>query len=479
MSAPLRAATVDPGTWSLAHVWEALRKLWLLILGFAMVGGAVGYAVAASTEPQFQARASLYFALDQGTSGADLNQGSAYTQNQMLSFARLATSSRVLEPVIDELDLGTTPRDLARSVAITIPQDTVILEVTVTSTDRMRASEIANSVSTELAAVVQDVAAQGVAGAATISASVIDDAVPPQSQSSPNKPREAALAALVGLLLGMLVATILTIADTRVRNEAAVARVTDLPVLGVVSRPKRGGDPSLVVAREPHSAIAEDIRRVQSALAFTALDADSRRLLVTSASPGEGKSTFATNLAVALADTGDSTLVIDGDLRRPRVSELFGLDGAAGLTGVLIGEVDLADALVPWRESGPDILVSGQVPPNPASVVTSDAFGSLLDAVAERYEVVIIDAPPVLTVADANLLAPQVDGVVVIVDARKTRRAQLANTIRSLEAAGGRILGIVLTKARPAKQTAYYVQTAEPKRFRRKPPAERGSAGAQ
>src|SRR5690606_38685871 len=113
-----------------------------------------------------------------------------------------------------------------------------------------------------------------------------------------------------------------------VRNEAAVARVTDLPVLGVVTRAKRAVDPGLIVAREPHSPVAEDMRRIQSALAFTTLDGKSRRLLVTSSSPGEGKSTFSTNLAIALADAGERTLVIDADLRRPRVDQLFGLDGS-------------------------------------------------------------------------------------------------------------------------------------------------------
>lgn len=450
--------TPESTQWSIAQVAETLRKFWLLILGLTVLGGVGGYLVSASATPQFQSSASLYFTLSQGTSGTDLNQGSAYTQNQMLSFAQIATSSRVLERVIDDLDLSTSPRELARSIVITIPQDTAILRVTATSPDPERAADLANSVSQELAAVVQDVAAEG---EAMISGSVIDDAVPPTVQTSPNKTRDAMLAAALGFLAGVLVALILAVADTRVRNEAAVARVTNLPVLGEVTRVKRGSDASLIVAREPHSFMAEDIRRIQSALAFATLDARSRRLLITSAMPGEGKSTFATNLALTLADTGERTLVIDADLRRPRVAELFGLDGSVGLTTALVGDIELSDAVVAWRESGPDVLASGAVPPNPATVVTSDAFRSALDRATELYDAVIIDSPPALTVADSNLLAPLADGIVIVVDASRTRRHHLAATVRSIESAGGRIFGIVLNKARISSHRSPYYAEAE------------------
>lgn len=452
--------TGEPAQWSLSHVWDALRKFWFLVIGLSLIGGVAGYLVSASIEPQFQARASLYFALNQGTSGSDLNQGAAYTQNQMLSFARIATSSRVLERVIDDLDMELTPRALAQSVTVTIPQDTAVLDVTASSTDPERAAAIANSVSENLAQVVQAVAAESGEGAATITATVIDDAVPPAVQSLPNKPRDAVLAAVIGFLAGVLIALIATAADTRVRNEAAVARVTDLPVLGVVGRTKRKVGAGLIVARQAHSRAAEDMRKIQSALAFTAIDAHSRRLLITSASPGEGKSTFATNLALALAGAGERTLVIDGDLRRPRVANLFGIDGSVGLTTVLMGDIELADATVSWSADGPDVLAAGNLPPSPATVLTSRAFRSALEDATEHYDVVIIDSPPVLSVADANLLVPLTDGVVIVVDAAKTRRPQLAEALRSIESAGGRVVGIVLNKARVSTDRVAYYEDA-------------------
>ncbi|MFB7251390.1 polysaccharide biosynthesis tyrosine autokinase [Microbacterium sp. NPDC056234] len=450
--------------WTLAAAWAAIRKSWYLIVGLTILGGVVGYGISATTTPLYQSTATLYFAMNQGTTGSDLNQGSSYTQSQMLSFAQLATSSRVLSEVIDDLELDVTPRELSRSISIAIPQDTAILDVQVTWPDPELAADIANGVSVELTEVLQDVVAKGPDGAATITADVIDEAVVPQFQALPNKTRDAGLAAILGFVVGVLAAFVVSLADTRIRNEASLARVTDLPYLGSITRVKSDGPAGLVVARDPHSHIAEDFRRVQSALAFANVDGTARRLLVTSASPGDGKSTFAANLAVTLAELGENTLLIDADLRRPRAGELFGLDSSVGLTSAVSGSVALEDAVIRWRESGPDLLLSGSVPPNSASILTSRAFQELLDKATDGYGVVVIDSPPVLTVADTNLIAPLVDGVLIVVDAAKTSRAQLAATIRTLEGAGARITGIVLNRVRLGRdRQSYYTEPSKKK----------------
>lgn len=445
--------------WSLGSAWAAVRKFWYVIIGMAVIGGAVGYGISATTPPQFQSTATLYFAMTQGTTGTDLNQGSTYTQSQMLSFAQLATSSRVLTPVIEDLGLDATPKELTRNIAITIPQDTTILSVEVTSTSAKRAAAIANAISEELSDAVKTIVARGVDQKPTIVPSVIDEAVVPEFQALPNKSKDAGLAAVLGLVLGILVAFVATIADTKVRNEAALARVTDLPYLGSITRTKRGSDAGLIVVREPRSHVAEDFRRVQSALAFANVDGTSRRLLITSGSPAEGKSTFSANLALTLCDLGENTLLIDADLRRPRIGEIFGLDATIGLTSVVLGSVELTEAVIPWRETGPDLLLSGEVPPNSASVLTSHAFAEVLNDASEGHDVVVIDSPPALTVADTNLIASLVDGVVIVVDASKTSRPQLAATIRTLAGSGAPILGVVLNKVRPARgRTSYYTQ---------------------
>lgn len=449
--------TTHAGGWTLGTAWTAIRKFWYLILGLTVLGGAIGYAISASTTPLYQSTATLYFAMNQGTTGSDLNQGSTYTQGQMLSFAQLAASSRVLGAVVDDLELDVSPRVLSQSIEITIPQDTAILSVQMTSPDPELAAEVANAVSEELTDVVQDIVAKNPDGTASITASVIDEAVVPSVQSSPNKTRDAGLAAVLGLLGGVLAAFMFTLADTRVRNEAAIAAVTDVPYLGSITRMKRGTSTDLIVATDPRGHVAEDLRRIQSALSFANVDGRAKKILVTSPSPAEGKSTFSTNLAITLADLGERPLIIDADLRKPRVAKVFDVEGAVGLTTVVLGAASREEAILPWREQGPDLMLSGALPPSPATVLTSRSFIELLEEVGSGRGQVIIDSPPVLTVADTNLIAPHVDGVIIVVDSTKTTKTQLAATLRTLEVAGARVLGIVLNRMRLSRdQQSYY-----------------------
>ena len=456
-------------TWTLRRLAGSLRKFWFVIIAMAVVGGGAAFGAASLQTPQFQSTASLYFALNQGTNASDLNQGATYTQNQMLSFAQLAVSSRVLEPVIDDLGLDLTVQELARAIQISNPQSTVILKVTASSADPERAAAIANGVADELADVVLEVAPIGPDGKPNISAQTIDAAIVPQFQSSPNKTRDAMLGAIVGGIMGLAFALIAGIMDTRVRNEEILGEVSGAAVLGSIPRSallSRGG---ITVAQDPMGATAEDFRRVRSALTYANVDSQLHTLLITSASPSEGKSTVAANLAFTLADLRHTVLLIDADLRRPRVHEVAGIDGSVGLTSVLLNESEFKDARYSVPGSSLDILPSGGIAPNPAEILTSEAMSQLIAAASEQYDFVVIDSPPILIVADASLLAPLVDGVIVVVAGVKARRAGESDAVRELEAAGARILGAVLNRARPDKHRGgYYVTDSERKRGRLK-----------
>jgi len=453
--------TQDSSGWTLARVWDALRKFWVVIIALTVLGGLAGFGLSASVTPVFQSAATLFFSLSQGNSASDLNQGSTYTQNQMLSFAQLATSSIVLEPVIGELDLDTTPRLLARSIEVTNPLNTVILQIKASSTDPDLAARIANSVAYSLTDIVEQVSPTSAEGSATISARLVDDAVVAKVQALPNKTRDTVLGAAVGLLLGVLAAISWTLLDTRVPNETVLAQVVAAPILGSVSRVRGTGERGLYVARDPLGRTSEEFRRIRSALSYAGVSDKVQKLLITSVNPGEGKSTFSSNLGLTLAGLRNDVLIIDADLRRPRVAEYFGVEGSVGLTTVLVGDATFDRAKITRPGTTLDILPSGVIPPNPSEILTSDAMHALLDEASQRYDFVIIDSPPALSVADANLLASQVDGVILVVDAVSTRRTPLTHAIASLESAGGRIVGVVLNKVRASRQgSAYYSQDA-------------------
>ncbi|MFT4050784.1 MAG: polysaccharide biosynthesis tyrosine autokinase [Microbacterium sp.] len=454
--------SVDSG-WTLAAVWASIRKGWVFVVVGTLVGAAVGLGVSLATSPTFQATSTMYVSISQGSSGSDLNQGTTYAQNQMQSFAQLATSSRVLEPVIEDLDLDVTPRELARNISVSTPSDTVILRITMTSQSPQRAADVANAVAESLADVVAAVSPSGAEGAPTITASIIDEAVAPAVQSAPNKSQDTALAALVGLLAGVLIAFVRGVLDARLPNAAVAAEVTDVPVLGSVSQfgDRRSGL-GLVVETDPLGPVSEEFRRVRSALTYAGVSDRVQRILVTSTSPAEGKSTFSSNFALTLAGLRSRVLLIDADLRRPKIAEYFGLENSVGLTTILVGNIGFDEAKITRSDSMLDILPAGTVPPNPAELLTSHAMQQFLADVADRYDYVIIDSPPMENVADASLLAPVVDGAVLVVDARRTRRAHVLTVIADYQNAGGRVLGLVLNKVRPRRgKDHYYVSSAD------------------
>ncbi len=460
----LRVGKVDlrvESVWTLGAVWNALKKGWAFILVGLIAGGVVGFGLAVTTPPTYQSTATLYVSISQGSSGADLNQGTTYAQNQMQSFAQLVGSSRVLEPVIESLELATTPRSLARSLSVTNPTDTVILRISASSSSAERSAAIANAVARSFADVVGGVSPTASGGAPTITASLVDEAVVPESQSAPNKPQDTALAAAVGFLLGIAVAITRALLDTRVQSAGVLESITDVPVLGTVSTAGKKGL-GLAVGDDPLGPTSEEFRRIRSALSYAGVADKVQRVLVTSTFQGEGKSSFSANFSLTLAGLQSRVLLIDGDLRRPRVAEYFGLEGAVGLTTVLLGDVSFEEARISRARSRLDILPSGGLPPNPAELLTSRAMHDFLNEVSRQYDYIIIDSPPVQSVADANLMAPLVDGAVFVIDSRKTRRHPLLAAMAGYQNAGGRIVGVVLNKVKRRRQSdGYYEQAAQ------------------
>ncbi|HRL48590.1 MAG TPA: polysaccharide biosynthesis tyrosine autokinase [Propioniciclava sp.] len=449
-------------SWTLSRIWAALKKMWLVIGLTTVLGAGIAFGISLSTTPTYVSRATLYFSIGQGNSGSDLNQGTTYAQNQMLSFAQLATSSRVLDPVIQRLRLSVTSAVLARDIDIVTPNDTLILEIRATAFSPDGAASVANEVAGSLSSVVDDLSPTTSTGVPSISASLVDTAVPPEFQTAPNKPRDTILGALVGVVVGVLISIVWSLFDSRIPTETVLRNVVNAPTLGTVTRvPGAGGNVGLVVSRDPLGRTSEEFRRIRSALSYAAVDRRMRRVLVTSSSPGEGKSTFAANLALTLAGLKSSVLLIDADLRRPRIADAFGVEGAIGLTTVLVGEVSLDDAKLPRPGTTLDVLPAGAIPPNPAELLTSDAMHALLEEASAGYDYVVLDTPPISSVADANLMSPLVDGAIVVVDATKTHRSQLAAALESFRAAGGRMIGVVLNKARrPRRADAYYAESS-------------------
>ncbi len=440
-----------------------VRKRWALIAATGLVGLLAAAALTFTAAPTYTATASVYFSLPYGTSANDLYQGSNYTQNQILSFAELATTPEVLQPVIDKLGLDVSPKALAGSVVVSATPDTVIARITASSTSAKQAADVANAVAAQLGVAVRALSPKDANGKSTVDVATVGAAPVPQSPSAPKKKRNLAAGLMGGLLLGAALAVVVELADTRLRRAADVTAITKAPLLGDIATDKKFARNQLVVRDFPLSPIAESFRRLRTNLEFLGVDEHPLAVVITSSLANEGKSTTTANLAIVCAEVGDRVLLVDADLRQPSIAEYMGLEGAVGLTTVLTGRATFEEVVQKWTaDDGKtlDVLSAGDVPPNPSELLASQSMASFIAKVRSLYDVVLFDSAPLLPVTDAAILAARVSGAVVVANVNKVHRAQFSDGLRSIEQVGAKVLGVVLkgTSAKPSTSYYGYVQ---------------------
>lgn len=214
----------------------------------------------------------------------------------------------------------------------------------------------------------------------------------------------------------------------------------------------------LVTHHDPQGAVAEAFRVLRTNLEFLDLSRPLRSITVASAIPGEGKSFIAANLAVACAQSGMKTCLVDADLRRPAVATYFRHDSVVGLTTALVRDKPAREATAPSSVPGLAFIPSGPLPPNPAELLGSARMRALMAELADEYDLVIYDTPPVLTVADPTVIAPRTDGVLLVAQAGRVRREQTRAAANALTRVGARVLGVVLnaTRRRGGDESRYY-----------------------
>lgn len=433
-----------------------LRKRWLLIVALTTAGVAVAAVYTVLSEPLYRSRVQLFVSTQGASSNSDLLQGQNFTQQRTNTYARIVTSENVLQPVIDELGLPESVRELAAHVSAEAPVDTVLLNVYVTDPSNTRAAMIADSVAASFVSFISTLEQPQSGAAALVKVSAVEPAEVPRSPFTPRTKLNLAAGLLAGLLLGVGIAAIREILETRVHGEAELRRVTDSAILGGIAFDKDAPHRPLIVQAGSMSTRAEAFRQLRTNLQFVDLAKRPRSMVITSSIPGEGKSTTSTNLALTMAADGKRICLIEGDLRRPRAASYLGLEGAVGLTDVLIGRATLADALQPWGEDEQlFVLPAGPTPPNPSELLGSNAMKSLLAELALHFDLVLIDAPPLLPVTDAAVLGAITDGTVLIVGSGKVKRDQVAKALSNLEAVESRLFGVVLNLLPPKGPGSY------------------------
>lgn len=427
-----------------------LRRQWILLVAVALIGVLVGGAVSMLSKPSYTAETQLFVAIQGSGSVSELQQGNTFSQARVQSYVKTVDSPVVLQPAIDSLGLALTTEELADKVTATSDVNTVLISIFATDSSPAQAAAIAQAVGDGLIRAVDTLERPGAGGTSPVGLSIIKPAQAPESPSAPNTKLNLLLGLFVGFSLGVAAAVLRTILDNKIRSEADVRRVSDFPVLGGISFDQDATRKPLLTQAPPQSPRAESFRQLRTNLQFTNVTGQAKTVLVTSSLPGEGKSTTAANLAIALAQAGQSVCLIDADLRRPMIHEYLGLDHGAGLTTALMAVADVNDLLQHWGEDNLYVLAAGQIPPNPSELLGSQEMKQLISRLEQVFDTVVIDAPPLLPVTDAAVLSQHVGGVIVVVGSQKIRLQDLEKSLSALELVGSNVLGIVMNRI-PAK----------------------------
>ncbi|WP_315095905.1 polysaccharide biosynthesis tyrosine autokinase [uncultured Cellulomonas sp.] len=439
-----------------------MRRHWPSVVILTVLGALAGLGLSLATPKEYSAQNQVLITVQVGDSIGDLNQGTSYAERVVATYSKVARSPVVLDPVVEELGLPGTGRTLRGSVAVSTDPAAPIITVTATWGDAETAAAIANSVAQNLALTVQDLSPTAADGSPTVLVNSIDPATPPGNPSVPHTRQNIALGALLGLVLGLGWAALRTTLDVKVRTDADVAALVPVPVLATVALDAQAAARTPVIIAPATSARSEEYRRLRTNLQFVNVANRPRSIVVTSSRSGEGKSATVANLAATLASAGARVCLVDADLRRPSVAKYLGLEGAVGLTTILIGRVSLDDALQPYGDENLQVLASGQIPPNPSELLGSDAMVALLAQLRQRFDMVLVDTAPLLPVTDAAILSTSVDGVLVVAGSGIVTREQLKQSISMLDAVGAHILGIVLNRTKRAPDgTATYTYRSD------------------
>jgi len=492
---------------------------WLIVL-FGLLAGAVVFIISISTTPIYQSSTRLLVSDPPAMRNIDYS-GIVSSQTMTRTYAEMLVERPVLQGVIDQLGLPTTPENLKETVSIELVRDTQLLVVSVEHPSPALAAEIANAIARVFTDRIRELQSQRYAATREGLAKQVNDmeqqiettnqaiasGVDPdqkvqletrlteyqrlystlvtnyeqvrlaEAQTSttvvvsepatvpirPIRPRtgqNSLLATVAGMLFAAGVVFAVDTLDDTIKNPDEIRRVSNLPILGMIAAHAAADDRPISLS-QPRSPVAEAFRALRTNTMFTGVDKPLNRIIVTSATPQEGKTTISANLAVVLAQGERKVVVIDADLRRPQIHRKFGLYNRVGLSDLFLLMRPLESfpqGAINYSESARlAVITAGKLPPNPAELLTSQKMAQFLDMLGREYDLILIDTPPVLTVTDAAALAPCVDGVILVVKPGATRLRDFQQAFEQLRAGGARVLGVVLNAVNPhSRKYGYY-----------------------
>jgi non-specific protein-tyrosine kinase len=439
-----------------------LRERWLLLVSFLLVGTGAALLITELTPNSYQATAQVLVSATPAASDSTTNNNvnNVYAQLYVATYAKVIDAPQVLKYIQTDLHLGLPDSTLKGKLTASALSGLSIIEVHASDSSASRAANLANSAARGLIATVQGFNS-------SVKLFLTGPADQPSSPASPKPVLNIALGALLGLLVGAVLAVARDILDNRIKDPEKLGKDAEAPLMGVIVEDPWTERHAIATRAGNRNIRAENFRQLRANLQFANVDEHPRVIAVTSSVPEEGKTTVAINLASTLAEAGFSVCLVDADLRRPTIAKVLGLVSPVGLTSVLIQQIALSDAL---QHAGSTlyVLTSGPTPPNPSEVLASSYVRDVIRSLLDSVDYVIIDTAPLLPVADGSEVAALADGTLLVARHGVTTDTNVHRSVQTLRRVDAKLIGVVLNRLpirRNSRDYGYtYYRTEEPSR---------------
>lgn len=436
---------------SLRELFNIFKRRILLIILTTIMGLAISGIISFYIiKPEYETFTTLIIG---NSPGYQLNDSKIEYNDILLNqklvhtYGELVKSRAVMDTVIESLDLEISYETFKGKVQVDLVNDTEIIKIKVKDNDKELVATIANELSQQFMKTIKiKMRVENI--------QIIDKAYIPQNPISPNKTLNIIIGSVIGLMIGVFITFLLEYLNNTFKIPEDVEKNLNLPVLGII--PKMDSNSvDAIVKNDPKSHISEAFRTMRTNIQFTNVDKDIKTLAITSSAPNEGKSTIVCNLAISIAQGGRRVLLVDCDLRRPKLHRSFSVTNNIGLTNILMGAFSLEDSLFEIENiAGLALVTSGPIPPNPSELLSSYRMKDFLELVKRKYDMVIFDTPPIGFVTDGSIISTLTESTLFVIESHKTEIDQVKYSKGLLDKVNINIIGVVLNKL-PLKNNEY------------------------
>lgn len=410
-------------------------------------------------EPTYESKISVIIGPNQSTSGDYSSSQSSYDvvmyQKMVKTYSELLTSKIVLQDVIENTGLDLNLESLESMIKIKTTTESEFINITVEG----KVPEVTTLVANQLTLSLKNISSE-IRGVDNVI--LVDSVSIPEKPTKPNIIINISLSFILGLIFSISLVVLINYLDQRIKDKDELKELITFPILGEipdfssVNINNKGN--YLFVNESPKSLPSEAINILRTNLQFCNVNYNLKKILITSSSPSEGKSTIISNLGISMALTNKKVIIIDCDMRKPKIHRIFSLSNIIGLSHILSNQAELEECLQSSGINNLSILTAGVIPPNPSELISSNGMKILLDRLTSNFDFILIDSPPLPLVADSQALSTFVDGTIIITKLGYTTKSALLNTKEILDGLKTNVIGVVLNNSPLDSSVNYYYQ---------------------